>query len=118
MTIFYPRTRYRYETENAVLIGNMWQIAEYVGKNYAQLKVEKRMTGNPEKLTENDLAVDFVNYKTGFEGIGVPYADMKMFVPNIKSIFAHYTYGHTYRNGVKIVAIKRRPLEVHNAERH
>lgn len=118
MTTFYGRTRYRYETEDAVIIGNMWQIAEYLGKKYEQMKVEKHLTGNPKKLDENDLAVDFINYKTGFEGINVPYANIKELVKSTKSLFSHYNTGTTYRNGMKIVAIRRRPLEVYDAKRH
>lgn len=114
------RFRYRYETDNAVLIGNMEQIGEYVGKTRDQLKTERHLTGNPTKLNEYDILYDFVNYKTGDECIGIPHDAMKHFLSerDVKRLFANYREGCMFRNGIKIVAIRRRKLEVHDAERH
>lgn len=36
-----------------------------------------------------------------------------VFVPDVTRIFKNYTDGHVFRNGVKVIAIKRKPMEVY-----
>ena len=108
------RFRYIYDIGNIRLIGNMEQIAEYTGKTVEQLKTERHMTGQPEKNGDYDTTYDFINYRTGLECINIPYDQLNSFFkPNeIRRLMANYREGHTFWNGYKIIAVRRRPLEV------
>lgn len=108
------RYRYIYDIGDVRLLGNMEQIAKYVGKTVEQLKTERHLTGQPEKNGDYDTVYDFINYKTDLEYLNIPYEQLDSFLkPNeIRRLTANYREGMTFQSGYKITAIKRRPLEV------